>query len=240
MESAACLPNRPTPLSRIKTVGSFEELVATPFAAGLNAMCWARTLPGDFREVVRCLGPGEGIVSVAPERLQNLSLSPAGEVARVILLEDLARLRAHDLEPSLDCVYQTPRDESGGPVPTDVLSFHADSATVPADTYLCSYTEASSEGLPNEEAIRSVDLPEIRAQLLEGFGGDDDEGFAEYLNDHFYDLHYAPISGAKPYSFGLGNLWRIATDYPGSPVLPCIHRAPTPPAGAPPRLLLIS
>ncbi len=41
-------------------------------------------------------------------------------------------------------------------------------------------------------------------------------------------------------SFGLGNLWRIAVDYPGSPVPPCIHRAPITRPGRPPRLLLIS
>jgi hypothetical protein len=49
------------------------------------------------------------------------------------------------------------RDEESGAVPTDVYSFHADSATVETDTYLCSYTEAASEGLRNEEAQRYVD-----------------------------------------------------------------------------------
>ena len=39
-------------------------------------------------------------------------------------------------------------------------------------------------------------------------------------------LHYAPLPHARSFSFGKGNLWRIAVDYPGSPVPPCIHRAP--------------
>jgi len=62
----------------------------------------------------------------------------------------------------------------------------------------------------------------------------------EYLNENFYDLHYAPVEGAQPFSFGLGNFWRIATEYPGSPVPPCIHRAPPDAPGRAPRLLLIS
>jgi hypothetical protein len=125
-------------------------------------------------------------------------------------------------------------------VPTDVYSFHADRATVETDTYLCSYTEAASEGLRNEEARRWVDVPEIRARLLQEFGGEDNAEFREYLRDCCYDLHYAPVAGARPFDFGLGNLWRIAVDYPGCPVPPCVHRAPATLSGRPPRLLLIS
>jgi hypothetical protein len=75
--------------------------------------------------------------------------------------------------------------------------------------------------------------------LLEAYGGVDDEAFCEWLNDHFYDLHYAPLSGAKPYSFGVGFLWRVATLHEGCLVPPCIHRAPDPVPGQM-RLLLIS
>jgi hypothetical protein len=46
--------------------------------------------------------------------------------------------------------------------------------------------------------------------------------------------------GAQPFSFGLGHVWRIACEHPGSPVPPCIHRAPETAPGQPPRLLLIS
>ena len=76
--------------------------------------------------------------------------------------------------------------------------------------------------------------------LLQLFGGADDAEFAEYLSDNCYDLHYSPAPDARPFSFGIGNLWRIAVDWPGSSVPPCIHRAPEPPPGSPPRLLLIS
>jgi len=237
-------PSSPTLLPadypRIKVVKSFDELVSTPLDRGLNALCWERSLPGDFREIVERLGAGDGIETLEESLLQSLSLSDAGQVARDFLLEDQRLLRSCELDPSLDCIFNAPRDDSGGPFPVDVFSFHADSATAEADTYLCSYTEAASEGLRNDEARRLVDIPETRAELLKLFGGEDNEDFLEFLNENFYDLHYAPVAGAQPFSFGLGNLWRIATEYPGCPVPPCIHRAPPTTPGQRPRLLLIS
>ena len=228
----------PTDYARVGQVNSFAELVTPPFANGVNARCWRRELPGDFGEVVAQLGSGEGIVTLDEARLNGLALSAAGAVARDILLADQRLLREHDLAPVLNCIYGYPRDV--GPVPTDVFSFHADSAPVPADTWLCTYHGAPSEGLRNEEAQRRVELPATRAELLKLFGGADDEAFREFLNEQCYDLHYAPLAGAQPFSFGVGQLWRIALDYPGNPVPPCIHRAPTTLPGDSPRLLLIS
>ena len=66
-----------------------------------------------------------------------------------------------------------------------------------------------------------------------------DEAFQEWLEDHYHDLHYRMLPTAVPYAFGSANLWRIATAWPGSPVPPCIHRAPDPIPGQK-RLLLIS
>ena len=83
-------------------------------------------------------------------------------------------------------------------------------------------------------------LPDTRAALLQLFGGEDNADFCEYLNENCYDLHYASAAQAQPFSFGVGNLWRIAVDWPGSPVPPCLHRAPETRPGQPPRLLLIS
>jgi len=230
----------PVGYPRIKVVKSFQELISTPLDGELNALCWERTLPGDFGEIVERLGVKEGSVTVEDDVLLDLSLSAAGTVARDILLEDQQLLRSFDLAPILDCIHSSPRDVSGGPFPVDVYSFHADSATVAADTYLCSYVGATSEALRNDQARRRVDIPETRAELLKLCGGEDNEEFREFLNDNFYDLHYAPTDGAQIISFGLGNLWRIATEYPGSPVPPCIHRAPTTAPDAPPRLLLLS
>ena len=234
------LTTLPPDYPRIRTVESFHELLATPFAGGVNALCWPRTLAGDFAAVVELLGAGEGIVTLDEARLLSLPVSAAGRTAIDFLLEDQRLLRAHDRDPVLNCIHGYPRDENPGPVPTDVFSFHADSAPVEADTWLCTYHGAASEGLRNDEAQRRVGSPETRAALLRLFGGKDDDAFCEYLAEHCYDLHYAPVPQARPFSFGVGNLWRIAVDWPGSPVPPCIHRAPETRPGEPPRLLLIS
>lgn len=230
----------PSDYARIRRVPGFEELITTPLAGGVNALCWERTLPGDFAEVVALLGPGQGIVTLDEARLTALPASAAGRTAIAILLEDQRLLRERDLDPVLNCVHDYTRDDGPGPVRTDVFSFHVDRAPVETDTWLCTYHGAASEGLRNEEARRRVDLPEIRAELLRCFGGKDGTGFQEYLSERCYDLHYAPAATARPFPFGVGNLWRIATDWPGSPVPPCIHRAPEPRPGDPPRLLLIS
>jgi hypothetical protein len=230
----------PPGYARIKVVQSFDELVTAPFECGVNALCWQRTLAGNFSEVVEHLGVSEGIATLDDSRLRSLPVSAAGRAAIDILLEDQRLLRERNLDPLLNCIHSYPRDEDPGPVPTDVFSFHADSATVQTDTWLCSYNGLASEGLRNDEAQRRVDIPKTRAELLDRFGGQDDGDFLEYLSDHCYDLHYTPVHGARPFSFGIGNLWRIAVDWPGSPVPPCIHRAPATLPAQPTRLLLIS
>ncbi len=230
----------PADYPRIQRVNSFHELVTTRFARGVNALCWERELAGDFDEIVERLGPGEAITAIADDQLRALDVSAAGRLAMAQLLEDQRRLREHQLDPALNCIHGYPRDETLEPVATDVFSWHADSATVETDTWLCTYSGACSEGLRNEEARRRIDVPATRAELLRGFGGEDDEAFRTYLQEHCYDLHYEPLPGARPFVFGRGNLWRIAVDWPGSPVPPCIHRAPETRTGEPPRLLLIS
>lgn len=232
-------PSSPPP-SRVLRVANFDALVATPFRDGVNALCWERTLSGDFAAVVAALDPGEGIVALDAARLHALPLRPAGRTAVETMLADLQRLRDLQLDPALNCIHGYPRDEAPGAVRTDVFSFHADSAPVPADTWLCTYHGAPSEGLRNEDACRRIDLPETRAALRREFGGADDEAFRDYLAENCYDLHYAPVAGAQPYSFGVGHLWRIALEHPGAAVPPCIHRAPDCGPADPPRLLLIS
>ena len=109
-----------------------------------------------------------------------------------------------------------------------------------AETWLCTYHGLPSEGLRNDEALRRMDIPETRRALLKLFGGEDDDDFREWLSENCYDLHYSPARQARPFSFGMGNLWRIAVEWPGSLVPPCIHRAPETHPGQSPRLLLIS
>ena len=232
----------PTDYPRVRSVHSFAELRGTPFAAGVNALCWERTLPGDYAEVVAALGEGDGepIMTLDAVRLRALCLSPAGRTAVEQMLADWQLLRDHALDPALNCIYGYPCDEDPGVVATDVFSFHADSAPIEASTYLCTYYGPPSEGLRHEDSCKRIDLPETREALLAACGGGAGPGFREYLAEHFYDLHYAPKSGAQPFSLGLFNLWRIAADYPESPVPPCVHRAPLTHPGDSPRLLLIS
>lgn len=219
---------------------SFAELVGTPFADNVNAFCWPRVLSGNFGEVVEKLGRGEEIVTVKEQQLVTLEVSAAGRAAVEVLREDLRRLREAERDPVLNCIYQYPRDEKPGPVRTDVFSWHADSAPVEADTWLCTYHGPPSEGLPNDEAQRRVDIPETRAELHTYLEMEEDDArFREALREHCFDLHYAQLPHARPYSFGVGFLWRIAVDWSGSPVPPCIHRAPETRPGQPPRLLLI-
>jgi len=206
----------------------------------VNALCWPRELLGDFGEVVEKLGAGEEIVTIAEEQLVGLEVSAAGRAAIEILQDDLRRMREVERDPVLNCIHRYPRDEGPAPVGTDVFSWHADSAPVEADTWLCTYYGPPSEGLPNEEAQRRVDIPEVRSELCTFLGMEEDDAeFREALREHCFDLHYAPVPQARPYSFGVGYLWRIAVDWPGSPVPPCIHRAPQTLPGQPPRLLLI-
>src|SRR5258708_22612871 len=100
-----------TDYPRIRVVHSFEGLIAAPFADGVNALCWPRTLPGDFGEVVERLGAGEGIVTLDDARLQNLAVSAAGRTAIDQLLEDQQLLREHGRDPVLNCIPDYPRAE---------------------------------------------------------------------------------------------------------------------------------
>lgn len=231
----------PTPFHPcVRLVSSFDELVSTPFSGSVNALFWPRTLSGNFDEIARIVGPLDEITTVDDESLLELPLSPAGRTARDILLADQKLLRDAGLEPSLDLIPTYPRETEPGPVPVDVYDWHADSANILADTFLCSYTVACSEGIDNVKAVRRIDIPETRAALLKLYGGPEGIEFSAWCAERCYDLHYAALPQARPFSFGFGNLWRIATQCPSSPVLPCIHRAPLTKPGDPPRLLLIS
>lgn len=230
----------PSDYARVRTVASFEELLSTPLTNGVNALCWERTLAGDFAGVMKKLALAGGINPLDDEMLEEISWNPDCQVAVETMQGDLALLREHGLLPELNGIAGYERDEDDGLLRTDVYSFHADSATDEADTWLCTYLGPSSEVLRNDQARRRVDDPALRALLLKDYGGADDSGFLDYLADYCYDLHYAPLPDALPFALGLGNLWRIAVDFPGSPVPPCIHRAPESLPGAAARLLLLA
>lgn len=234
------LPLPATAQSQVRCVDCFAALRDTPLTDGINALCWPRVLAGDFGEVVAALSTGEGIVPLDEARLLSLALSPAGQIARDIMLHDWRLLRDHGFAPELNCIYAYPRDEDAAVFATDVYSWHADSAPIDTATWLCTYHGAPSEGLPNAHARNKADDATPRAALLREYGGADDADFAEYLRENGYSLHYAAMPDAQPWSFGIGHLWRIAVDWPGSPVPPCVHRAPAQALGDTPRLLLIS
>jgi hypothetical protein len=233
----------PAGYDRIKVVSSFDALMASTFGPEINAICWQRTLTGNFDELAASLGGEDEIISLDEEMLTNLRprLSAMGRMAVDALLEDQRLLLARGLSPSLECVPRYQRDETSQTIPTDVYSFHADRATVATDTFLCSYNEAATEGLRNDMAQRHTDIPTVRAELLKLFQQEEEAGdFDAYLRENCYDLHYAETAKTASFSFGIGNLWRIAVEYPGCPVPPCLHRAPETMPGRPPRLLLIS
>lgn len=232
-------PCFPSTHPSLRVVSSFKELLETPLRDGVNALCWPRCLEGDFAEVAGLLEMPKGITHLSEDDFSGLELTAAGRVAVKTMLEDVRCLQEHGLDPVLDGVNGYTHPIGSRHQRTDVCSWHVDSATAEADTWLCTYHGACSEGLFPEDAIPRVQVPEARVELLTLFGGRDDETFEAWLAEHFHDLHFAKREGARGYSFGIGNLWRIATRHPKVAVPPCVHRAPDPVPGQK-RLLLIS
>jgi hypothetical protein len=218
-------------------VASFDDLVSTPFNREINAICWTRELTGDFSEIVEKVRPNGNITEIGQEELSGLQLSEQGLLAREMLLHDLKALKVHGASPSLNVISYYDRDDTYPFFPTDVYSFHVDRSPLPTDTFLCTYFGEPSEILPNSQAQKKVLIPEIRDELKKLYHGAD-EGFELFLREHFFDLHYQAKPGACSIGLGLGHLCRLAVDHPGSPVLPCIHRAPKEKSGQK-RLLLI-
>ena len=218
-------------------VDDFEALLE-PFTPAVSARRLPRTLAGDFQGLAERLRPraeAEGGLLVLSEAMLR-EVTDADPRAMATLLDDLRRLEALGREPQLNVVTRYPRDERGLGFPVDVYSFHVDRAPVDADTFLCTYAGACSEGLEPFDAERLVDDPTLRAALRAHHGQDD--GFEAFLAEGCFDLHYRRKPGAVPFSFGLGHLWRLAVASPGATAPPCIHRAPD--EGGQPRLLLIA
>lgn len=222
----------------IQLVNNFNDLISTPFHNRMNAICWKRELQGDFSEIVNKLKKEDGVILIDREELLALELGVQGQLAREVILTDWKLLEEQGAQPVLNIISHYERDDSVPFFPTDVYSFHVDRAPVPTSTYLCTYYGEPSDIVPNAEVEQKVMIPSIREELLNIYGGSDDEGFEEFLTDNFFDLHYQEKPDANITSLGWGNLWRLACDVPGSSVLPCVHRAPKEKAGEP-RLLLI-
>jgi len=231
------MDNIPGAGDQIHCVSNFEVLVSKPFVGAMNALCWSRTLSGDFEEIVNKSALNENITVLDEEDLLALSLSEEGKLAREILLQDFKLLKAHGASPVLNVIRCYERDDAYPFFPTDVYSFHVDRSPVATDTFLCTYYGEPSEILPNAQATQKVLVPAIRDELKKLYGGPT-AGFEAFLSEHFFDLHYQATVAAMPVNLGLGNMWRLAVDHPESQVLPCVHRAPREKAGQP-RLLMI-
>ena len=164
-------------------------------------------------------------------------MSEQGQLAREILLNNLKLLTDHGASPILNVIRCYDRDDACLFFPTDVYSFHVDRSPVPTDTFLCTYYGDPSEILPNAQARQKVLVPEIRDELRKLHGGATG-GFESFLSEYFFDLHYLPTPAARTVSLGIGNLWRLGIDHPGSKVPPCVYRAPKEKTGEK-RLLMI-
>ena len=221
----------------IGKVSSFEELVRTDFEGDKNALCWHRNLEGDFKEIVTQLQLKEDITEVSPKDLLALQLSEKGTIARAIILNDLKLLSDFGASPTLNLLKCYERDDVFDFITTDVYSFHVDRSPIATDTFLCTYHGASSEIIANSQAQQKILIPQIRTKLKALHDATEDE-FEDFLKDNYFDLHYESQPNARPFSLGVGHLWRLAVDHPEQQVLPCIHRAPVENEGEY-RLLLI-
>ena len=223
--------------NQIEFVTNFQELIAKDFDRETNAIGLKRKLKGDFSELVNQIEFKENILELKENDLLKLQLSKEGQIARSIILDDIELLKELGASPVLNLIKHYERDDAIPFFPTDVYSFHVDRSPIPTDTFLCTYYGESSDIIPNYQAIQKIHIPEIRNKLKKIYSGTEDE-FDSFLNEFFFDLHYQAKPTSAPYRLGVGNLWKLAVDYPGSIASPCIHRAPKEVSGQK-RLLLI-
>jgi hypothetical protein len=210
---------------QVGMVSTFDELMNTGFQGATNAICWYRNLAGDFKEIVSKLQLKEDITAISIEELLGLQLSTEGSIAREIILNDSRLLTDFGALPTLNLLKSYERDEEFDFISTDVYSYHVDRSPIATDTFLCTYSGAASDILPNHQVDQKILIPEIRQKLHDIYDGPEAE-FETFLKEYFFDLHYQPKRDANPLNLGLGHLWKLAVDHPEQEVLPCVHRAP--------------
>ena len=210
--------------SNLLHVNNFQELISTPFQGTINAISWSRELEGDFEEIVNAITFEGTMLEIDEEDLLALDLSKAGKLARETILTDFKLLQELGASPVLNIISNYEADEHPF-FPTDVYSFHVDRSPIATDTFLCTYYGDSSELIKNQDAIQKIQISEIREKILLEYTGEAAD-FEAYVSEHFFDLHYQAMIDATIIHAEIGHLWRLAVDYPGSKVLPCIHRAP--------------
>lgn len=212
-------------IDQIKVVSNFADLMKTRFHGEMNAVCWHRALVGNFQEIVENLELKDNITEVTPKDLWALNLSTQGKLARTLILNDLQQLTDAGASPTLNLLKCYERDEELDFIATDVYSYHVDRSPIETDTILCTYYGPASDIISNHQVQQKVSIPEIREKLKQLHDGPASE-FEQFLEEYFFDLHYAELPNAQPIHLGLGHLWRLAVDHPTQQALPCVHRAP--------------
>ncbi len=154
----------PSEKQQIQFVSNFQDLTSVPFLGETNAMCWNRSLVGDFSEIVDQIELKDAMKVIELEELKALKLSDNGQLAVEILLNDFKLLSDYGASPVLNIIKSYEKDPTNPFFPTDVYSFHVDRSPIPTDTFLCTYLGESSEILPNSNAIQKVLVPEIIAE----------------------------------------------------------------------------
>ncbi|AOA58395.1 DUF1826 domain-containing protein [Acinetobacter larvae] len=213
--------------TQIRVVNNFSDLVQLHFQGKMNAICWSRTLMGDFQEIVEKLlfKEKEDITEVSIADLRALKLSAQGDLAREIIIQDIQLLTDFGASPVLNLLKQYERDDSLDFITTDVYSYHVDRSPIETDTFLCTYYGPASDILPNDQVEQKILIPEIRQKLKKLYSGPESE-FDAFLEEYFFDLHYQAKANAKAVNLGCGHLWRLAVDHPTQQAEPCVHRAP--------------
>lgn len=210
---------------QIKNVFKFEDLVNFEFYDKINAICFNRILEGNFDEIVSKLELKHIITEVSLEDLVALELSSEGSKARNIMLNDYELLSNFGASPSINLLKSYEKDDELHFISTDVYSFHVDHSPIETSTFLCTYFGESSDILPNNEALRQIDISEVREKLQKIYDIDDDN-FDVFAKENFFDLHYQAKPNSTPINLGIGHIWRLSCESPNQKVLPCIHRAP--------------
>lgn len=137
-------------------------MVTIPFQGAKNALCWNRSLKGDFSEIAKKVVCNGNIASISPKELFAVQLSEEGNLASEMLLCNLKLLEDYGAAP-LNVIENYERDEDVPLLPTDVYSFHVDRSPVPTATFLCTYFGAASDFFAKRTSNTKRLVPEIRA-----------------------------------------------------------------------------